>query len=102
MNNTRLTDFLGDAYRVQSGEYYPETHQKNLRYLSEEYPEYPEDVIDCLYRFAIHLDVEATRLGKEVNLGECTKEAALDFLAVTFYHFSKGTRRLALEMQLTN
>jgi hypothetical protein len=96
----RVTAFLDAAFAYQHGEFYPETHIKNLERLATEFPDYDKELIDCLYRFAVHLDARASEFAEKIFHRYMSEEEALSQLAVTFKQFSKGSRDWALEHAL--
>lgn len=97
-----LKDLLDSAYLCQSGEFYPEIHKKNIDDLCVKYTDYDKKVIDCLYRFAIHLDTYSAELAEKMNDDQITKEEALETLEIIFYHFSDSIRNQALEDAISN
>jgi predicted ATPase len=100
MEKSKFIQFFEDAYRMQCGEYYPETHLKNLAELERSYDNLPKVVIDALYRFAIYLDVVADEKCLLINNGELTLEQIVEELQVTFYYARKSTIVHALESKL--
>ena len=80
------------AYHSQRGEYYPERHAENLSKLGEKFPSYDSQVIDCLYRFSIHLDTYTQKLIVDFKMGKNTREECLGELTVIFYHFDEALR----------
>jgi len=96
----QVTVFLNTAYQYQTGQFYPERHISNLERLAKKFPDYDAELIDCLYRLAIHLDTYASELAEKIADGQMEKPEAFQHLAVIFKQFSQENRGSALENAL--
>ena len=97
MKEAYLTEFLGTAYQLQRGEFFPEIHEKNLEELARNYPDIPKVLQDQLYRFTITLDTEAMKFAKRISRGELSPEEAIQELSVTFRYYSPEVIKFAID-----
>ena len=97
---TALTKLLDKAYTLQDGEYLPERHISNLKTLEHEFSNFDKELVDCLYRIAVHLGEYAKRYADQILNKETTMKAAVAELRITFHHFSRNTLYAAIEKSL--
>ncbi|MDX1679376.1 MAG: hypothetical protein R3242_01485 [Akkermansiaceae bacterium] len=81
---SKLGAFFEKAYWMQRGEYYPETHAKNIDELSQQFP-WDRELIDTLYRLLPHFDFVAEEAVKKFKLGEKTNEEAYQDLCYPIF-----------------
>jgi len=96
----KLERFFSSAVTKQSGEYYPETHLQNVKELVTEF-QWPEAVVDSLYRIACHFGYDVERLGKDVVKGNITLQEAKEQIEFPIYFYIPADcRKVELEMAL--
>lgn len=86
-----------DAYRLQSGEFYPEHHQANVQSLCRRYPDLPSCEIDAIYRQACRIDFEVGERVGHSRLSKGAKEELLEWLEDHFWGFSRESFLWAIE-----
>ena len=95
--STPPSSLYDDAYRLQTGEFYPEHHQANVRSLCERYPDQPFSEIDAIYREACRIDFEIQERVGNSQLSKGAKEELLEWLKDHFYGFSRESFLWAIE-----
>ena len=96
MNRSNLQDFFDEAYHLQVGEYYPETHLANLKQLRNNYPELASDVIDAFYRLIIRLDSIIENNLPRLQSGEVSVTELAEELKISYYYMKLSTIKAAI------
>lgn len=96
----QLERFFAEAVTRQRGGYYPETHLQNVNELTAEF-QWPEAVVDSLYRIACHFGYDVKRLGDDVVKGNITFQEAKEQIEFPIYYYIPADyRKEELEMAL--
>jgi hypothetical protein len=90
-------DLHAEAYLLQTGEFYPEHHEANVRHLCAKYPEILAGEIKAIYRRAIHIEDEIRQEIGSAQLSQAAKSQLLDWLEGRFYGFPRSVLQEALE-----
>ena len=96
----KLERFFTTAVLKQRGEFYPESHLQNVVDLSNDF-QWPEAVVDSLYRIACQFGAEVRQLGEQLAQGKITIQEAKERTEIPLYYYIPAEcRREELEMEL--
>ena len=94
-NSSRLQQFFEEAYWLQHGEYYPQTHQANVEKLCGRYP-WEAVIIDSLYRVTCHFDFVLEQAAKRVASRQISAPKGFEELNLPiFFYIPDSLKKLA-------